>query len=63
MAYNVYFCCDKCGDTYSWINTSLSISIAKTIARERGWEVGKYGWYCPKCRKRKKKGGKTSEAD
>jgi len=62
MAYNVYFCCDKCGDTYSWINTSVSIDRAKKIARDRGWEVGKRGWYCPKCRSRRK-GGKPRETD
>lgn len=57
MAYNVYFCCEKCGATVSWVNTSVSLSVATAIAREDGWQVGKRGWYCPNCRKRKKKGG------
>lgn len=52
MAYNVYFCCDKCGITYSWINHSVSLSIAIKMARDAGWSVGKRGWYCPKCRKK-----------
>lgn len=55
MAYNVYFCCDKCGETYSWINNSVSLSVAVRIARDIGWTVGKRGWYCPKCRQ--KRGG------
>ena len=55
MAYNVYYSCDKCGNTHSWINHSVSFSIAKAMARSNGWEVGKRGWYCPKCRRRKAK--------
>lgn len=51
MAYNVYFACDKCGAIHSWINHSLSISIATSIARSYGWSVGKKGWFCPECRK------------
>lgn len=55
-AYNVYYCCDKCGATHSWINHSVSLSIAIKMARDDGWSVGKRGWYCPECRRKPKKG-------
>ena len=59
MAYNVYFSCDKCGITYNWINRSVGIGIAKSIARDKGWQIGKKGWFCPSCRTRtpKERGG------
>ena len=52
MAYNVYICCDRCGnEIFSWINTTVSLSLATKIARHHGWMVTKYGgFYCPKCK-------------
>lgn len=55
MAFNVYYCCDKCGVTVSWVNCSVSMAIATAIARKEGWQVGKRGWFCPNCRDRKRK--------
>lgn len=54
MAFNVYYACDKCGRTVSWVNHSVSLAIAKSIARKDGWQVGKKGWFCPSCRTRKR---------
>lgn len=56
MAYNVYICCEKCGVTLSWINCSVSLSTATRIARKYGWSVGKSGWFCSNCRRRKRNG-------
>lgn len=56
MAYNVYFCCDKCGDTYSWVNTPVGITYAERLARNKGWQVGRKGWFCPSCRTTKRRG-------
>lgn len=53
MAYNVYFSCDMCGVTYNWVNHAVSYSSAVAIARSYGWSVGKRGWFCPECRKKK----------
>lgn len=50
MAYNVYYACDRCGLTYGWINYSVCYSDAVAIAREKGWQVGKKGWFCPDCK-------------
>lgn len=55
MAYNVYFSCDKCGNTYNWINKSVSMSRAIKLARRKGWCIGKNGWFCSECRNNKKK--------
>ena len=55
MAYNVYFCCEKCGATYSWTNYTVTMNRAIKIARRHGWRVGKRGWFCSECRKEKKK--------
>lgn len=52
MAYNVYYCCDRCGSTRHWINLTVSLNRAVAMARRDGWAVGKHGWYCPKCRKK-----------
>lgn len=54
MAYNVYFCCDKCGATWSWVNQTVNLSTATRIARKYGWQVGKTGWLCQNCRNRKR---------
>lgn len=54
MAYNVYFSCDSCGATYNWINHAVSYSAAVSIARRYGWSVGKCGWFCPECRKKRR---------
>lgn len=50
MAYNVYFSCDRCGLTYNWVNKMIAYSTAVSIAREKGWQVGKRGWFCPFCK-------------
>lgn len=55
MAYNVYFSCDTCGATYNWVNHTVSKSTAARIARSDGWSVGKRGWFCPECRKKRMK--------
>ena len=54
MAYNVYFCCDTCGVTHNWVNHTVSLSTAIAIARSYGWSVGKRGWFCPECRKKRR---------
>lgn len=54
MAYNVYFSCDSCGATYNWVNHSVSYSAAVLIARSYGWIVGKRGWFCSECRKKRR---------
>lgn len=36
MAYNVYFCCDKCGATYSWINNSISCLWPSELQEVKG---------------------------
>ena len=54
MAYNVYFSCDTCGATYNWVNHTVSQSTAARIARSDGWSVGKRGWFCPECRKKRR---------
>ena len=61
MAFNVYYCCDRCGVTHSWINNSVSLAIATKMARHDGWQVGKRGWYCPKCRTIKSKEGAAND--
>ncbi len=53
MAYKVYFDCDKCGVGYSWTNYSVTMPRATAIARKEGWQVGKRGWLCPSCKKKK----------
>ena len=50
MSYNVYFACDRCGHTYNWVNIMIAYSTAVRIAREKGWQVGKRGWFCPFCK-------------
>lgn len=56
MAYVVYFACDSCGrEGGTWVNRTVSLSIASGIAREYGWKVGKKGWICPYCQKEKQK--------
>lgn len=57
MAYNVYFSCDTCGTTYNWVNHAVSFSMAIAIARNYGWSVGKRGWFCPECRKKRRMRG------
>ena len=54
MAYNVYFSCDSCGATHNWMNHTVSQSTAVSIARSYGWSVGKCGWFCPECRKKRR---------
>ncbi len=54
MAYNVYFSCDSCGATYNWVNHAVSYSAAVSIARNYGWSVGKHGWFCSECRKKRR---------
>ena len=57
MAYNVYFACDSCGNEgYAWTNKCVAYSNAQRIARSLGWKIGKNGWICPKCQKKKKDG-------
>jgi len=56
MAYNVYYSCEKCDTIRSWVNGGPKFNSAVRIARKAGWQVGKLGWFCPKCRTRKKRG-------
>ena len=53
MAYEVRVVCDKCGGGFYWTNSSVSKSEATRIARKKGWQIGKRGWVCPDCKKRK----------
>lgn len=57
MAYNCYIACDKCGDGYYWTNNTVSYNRAISIARDKGWTVGKRGWYCPQCKRKKTERG------
>lgn len=51
MAYNTYYACDKCGTVGgAWINYTATFGIVVKIARDEGWQVGKNGWFCPRCR-------------
>jgi hypothetical protein len=50
MAYNVYFSCDRCGETHNWVNHMIAYSTAVRIAREKGWQIGKRGWFCSFCK-------------
>ena len=61
MAYNVYFCCDICGATWSWVNVTVNLSCAQRIARAKGWQVGKNGWFCPDCKTQKRKAAQRGE--
>ena len=55
MAYNCYIACDHCGiEGGSWVNHTVSLSIAEMLARRAGWQVGKKGWFCPACKERMK---------
>lgn len=55
MAYIEYIACDKCGrDMGGWVDQSMGICFARRYARERGWKIGKNGWRCPECQRKKK---------
>lgn len=55
MAYNVYFACDRCGfEGLAWTNHMVAKSTCVKIARKMGWRVGRKGWICPDCQKKKK---------
>lgn len=54
MAYIEYIACDKCGcDILISIDKSSGITFARSYARKNGWQVGKNGWICPKCQRRR----------
>lgn len=55
MGYVTQISCDRCGAGYRWTDTTVSLSIAKSIARSEGWQVGKRGWFCPECQKSENK--------
>lgn len=55
MAYRVSFHCDRCGDGFVWVDTTVTYNFAIRIARSKGWQVGKKGWFCPNCRQTKRK--------
>lgn len=56
MGYEAYIRCDKCGETMRWVNSGPNYNLAVRIARDiHGWQVGKLGWFCPKCRTRKRR--------
>lgn len=38
-------------------NHAVSFSMAIAIARNYGWSVGKRGWFCPECRKKRRMRG------
>lgn len=51
MAFNSYYACDKCGRVGgAWINCTATFGTVVQIARKKGWQIGKNGWYCPNCR-------------
>lgn len=54
MGYMAEIRCDKCGDGYYWTGRGPNHRVALQIARDQGWQVGKTGWFCPKCRTRKR---------
>lgn len=53
MAYEVRVVCDKCGCGYSYKDFSLGKTLAAKWAREKGWQIGKRGWFCPDCKRKK----------
>ena len=54
MAYIEYIACDKCGvDMGAWVDRSFGICFARRYARKRGWKIGKNGWVCPECQRKK----------
>lgn len=55
MSYMVGIFCDGCKDGCAgvWENETVNISSATRTAREQGWSVGKNGWFCSKCRRKK----------
>lgn len=55
MAYEVWLSCDTCAYGIWWKDESVSKSRAITIARQKGWQFGKAGCFCPYCVKRRKK--------
>ena len=61
MAFHVYYECDKCGVSYGWTDHSVSKGTAVYLARDKGWSVGKTGWYCPDCRRKARKQKKNEE--
>lgn len=55
MAYNVYFACDRCGiEGAAWTNRSVSLTTCAKFARAAGWIIGKHGWICPVCQRRRR---------
>lgn len=64
MAYIVYFACDYCGkEGGAWMNRTVSQGIVTKIARDRGWQVGKRGYVCPKCQRKRKDGGQAPQRE
>ena len=61
MAYNVYFACDECGETFCWTNFTVTYNRAVKYARKRGWTVGKRGWHCPECKAKRRKERKNND--
>ena len=54
MAYVEYVACDQCGnDLLIGTDMSYGITFARRYARKCGWQVGKAGWLCPKCRRKR----------
>lgn len=57
MGYVLKITCDKCGDGWVYHDGGHSYPGAVKIYRQwYGWQIGKTGWYCPKCRSRKRRG-------
>lgn len=55
MPYIEYIACDKCGrDMLLGVDRSLGITFAREKARKNGWSIGKNGWLCHNCRRKKK---------
>ena len=63
MAFNSYYACDKCGRVGgAWINYTVCVGTAVSIARKKGWQIGKNGWFCPNCRTVKQPSRKRSSS-
>lgn len=67
MGFEVSITCDGCGKGVVYEDSPVSYSFEKRNRRNYGWQIGKKGWLCPKCRTRKSKkvpydwGGEDSE--
>lgn len=64
MGYIVGIICDgpDCKEDFGfWENFTITKATATRWARDAGWQVGKKGWFCPKCRRTRKGGSELAK--